>query len=49
MSDRQRVNSVFQNDSLIVICRECRLVDSFGAYVVFSASDGIHRPMLRLS
>ncbi len=43
MSDRQRVDSVFQNDSLVVVRRQSRLVDSFRAHVVSSTSDGVHR------
>ena len=48
MSDRHGVNSVFQNDSLVVVCRQCRLVNSFRAHVMLPASDGVHRPREQL-
>ncbi len=40
MSDRQGVNSIFQDDPLVVVCRESRFVDFFRANVVFPTSDG---------
>ncbi len=49
ISDRQRAYSVFKNDSFVVVRRQGRLVDSFGAHVVFSTSDGVHSSVLRLS